>query len=141
MLGSPDTKGGQCFGQRSAERREGIFDFWWNLFEVEPIDDSVCLQFLELLNEHLVAHASNRAPQFAIATRTMREVKQYQGLPLPSDHSQGGIQAAGETDRYHLCISHRYLPKGAYWQNEKQLVTPRWTPFSRRLTWAGSKAR
>src|SRR5260370_42040395 len=82
--------------------REGIFDFWWNLFEVQPVDDSVCLQFLELLDEHLVAHASNGAPQFAIATRTMREVKQYQGLPLPSDHSQGGIQAAGESDRYHL---------------------------------------
>src|ERR1700676_4472277 len=101
MLGAPGAKRGQCFCQRSAECREGIFNLRRYLIVVEPVDDSVRVQFLELLDEHLVADAPNGAPQLTIATRAVREVKQYQRLPLPTDYGQGGIQAAGKRNRGH----------------------------------------
>src|SRR5882757_9254923 len=110
MRSSPDAKRGQCFCQRSAECREGIFDFRRNLIVVEPVDDSVRVQFLKLLDEHLVADAPNSAPQFSIATGVMREVKQYQRFPLPTDHGQGGIQAARKCAHRHTW-SHRVLTK------------------------------
>jgi hypothetical protein len=50
---------------------------------VEPVDDAVALQLFELLDEHLVAHASYGPPQFTIPAGTVREMEQYQGRPLP----------------------------------------------------------
>src|ERR1700722_1266876 len=118
MLGSPGTERGQGLGQGFAERREGIFDLRRNRLEVAPIDDAVGLQILELLDEHLVADASYSTPQLAIATGAVRQVEQDQGLPLASDHGQGGIQAAGQSDRRHFRVSARHLQKGAYWWNK-----------------------
>jgi hypothetical protein len=71
---------------------------------VEPVDDAVALQLLELLDEHLVAHPPYGSPQFSIPAATVREVEQYQQLPLPTDHGQDGIQAAGEGSRGHLQV-------------------------------------
>jgi hypothetical protein len=45
---------------------------------------------------------SHGSPQFSIPATTVRKVEQYQGLPLPTDYGQGGIQATGESSRSHL---------------------------------------
>jgi hypothetical protein len=61
ILGSPFAKRSQRLSQGSPESREGIFDLRGYLAEIDTIDDSVRLQFLELLNQDFVTDAPDCA--------------------------------------------------------------------------------
>src|SRR3954451_14409375 len=102
MLVSPRAKRSQRLSQGSPESREGIFDLRRDLPEIDSIGDPVRLQFLELLNQHFVADAADRASQFAIAAGPAGEVKQDQRLPFAGKHEQGGVQTAFEGTLPHL---------------------------------------
>lgn len=57
-------------------------------------EDAFFFQLTQLLDEHFVAHAGDRAAQFAEALRTVFELSQDEWLPLAADDVDGRFDGA-----------------------------------------------
>ncbi len=89
LASGPVAHGVQDGPQRFAERGQGIFNFRRDLTKDFSLDDLVSLQFAQLLGQHLRARAGNQAAKFSRPERSLPQVKQDNGFPLPAHDPQG----------------------------------------------------
>lgn len=105
VLGAPRAERHQRFGQAVAQRREAVVHPRRHFLVVGSLHETIGLQLLELLDQHLVADVAHGSPKLAVAGRpALREEVQDQRLPLAGDDPQGRVEAAGEAGQIRRAI-------------------------------------
>ncbi len=98
VLGSPCAQWYDRGGQAATEWGQRVVDTRRHLLVVGPRQHAIGLQLFQLLNQHLVAHALDRALQFAVTLRTIEQEVQDHWLPLASDDAERDGKAMGVTE-------------------------------------------
>jgi hypothetical protein len=83
VLGSPSTQRDDRVGQAAAERGKRVVDARRHLFVVGPRQHAIGLQYLQLLDQHLVADALDRALELAVALGPSSRKYRICGFHLP----------------------------------------------------------
>ena len=76
--------------QGFAKRREPVFNLGRNLCIHRPFDQTIVLQFAELLREHLGGNSAQESLDFSVAANLRsNQMRNDQDLPRPTDVAKG----------------------------------------------------
>jgi len=86
----------QCWTERLPPVREAVLDLGRHLLINEAANDSIPFHLSKLLNQHLLGHRGDRAPQLGKAPDvTAEQVKQNHELPSTLENAQHVLDALG----------------------------------------------
>jgi hypothetical protein len=96
VLGSPGAQRHDRVAQAAAERGQRVVNARRHLFVGAPRQPAIRLRFLQLLDQHLVADALDRALEIAVALRAVEQEVQDLRCPLGRDDAERGGEPVGE---------------------------------------------
>src|SRR5512145_894785 len=94
VRGSPFAQWAERRREGLPELRERVVDTRWDLAVVDALHDSVGLEFLQLLDQHLVRDGTHGALELSIAERAFAQMIKDQRLPLSAKHGERRLETA-----------------------------------------------
>lgn len=91
MLVRPKREFAKHGRQRQAKGRDRILHFGRDLGIDLAVDDAVRLQFSQLGRQHSLSQSGKEPPELVESLRTVENVENEDGFPLPSDYIQRGF--------------------------------------------------
>ena len=94
MAGSPFAQRGENFRQALAKVGQLVLNLGRHGPEVDPANDAVIHHFLEVLDQHLLAHIGNEPTELTGTLRSAGKVIGDERLPLAAKDFKNRLQAA-----------------------------------------------